>query len=159
MVWLRRRMRAKWFQHAELNTGGNKMLSQVHVKAVTVAFIVSVLFGRAFAACQGDCTDECKEIQCFTEAPPSSWACTYFQLTACDTLFCVRDPQGGICAASTFKTNWEKCPDCNPECIDDPSEAEDCVPEEPGCTPMVDCCDVQENMLTNRWLCAPNGSM
>lgn len=107
-----------------------------HVIAVcSVAFVLSAFVGKTLV---GGCTTDCKEFTCQTNEAD----CWRFDTSVCSGDTHVRDATGGTCQDAGVTTYYAMCPDCNPECPGDPSEATDCSPAlTPGCDPGKDCCE------------------
>lgn len=103
------------------------------VLMLVVSFSVASYLGHVYGACSQDCEDiECRSV--LNPADPD-FPCAAYAPTSCNpTLaFWNRDAPGGDCVAMIGEPNLVyKCPDCNPECINDPSEATGCVFPTPG---------------------------
>lgn len=117
------------------------------VSAFCLAFVLSAIVGQSLTA---QCTQDCKEVGCHSLTDDFAWKCTFMQPQSCWSELWVRDPHGGACVQTPLGVDWQKCPDCNPECVDDPSEATTCPVATPGCTPGVNCCEIQPNRLDRR---------
>lgn len=106
----------------------------------TCLFGVSVMSGRMLFA---QCSQDCKRVTCHSmpQPPQNNFVCALIDPYICWSSIWVRNPTYGACTQSELNYQVAKCPDCNPECTNDPSEAADCVAQTPGCEPGVDCCE------------------
>lgn len=124
-------------------------------KTVAVLTVVTLLasyaIGRIYA--QAQCSHLCENINCHTWPADATKPCRLTDPTICETDFWMRDPPGGQCQQFTLTTLVFKCPECNPECINDPAEATGCQPATPGCAPGQCCDSVKDKELPARWAC------
>jgi len=116
-----------------------------------MALVAGCAVAGVLEVVEAGCAQTCEQISCGYPGnltPP--YSCYRFNPARCfsDTIY--RDPPGGNCISVLTDSTVQKCPDCNPECPAQPTEATNCsMPASTGC---VACC-TNYLTFTDSWIC------